>query len=411
MAAEKSILIFNSGPLWPVEGMNQVRILNQIKSLASHHKVDFYFLTTNKEKASQTVKLLQPFCNYVIPIKSITQSLPYKIMRKLFLNRLFSLLAYPADYFSSSNLFTSKKISRIVCRREYDVVISHYWQSSGFMRYLKNRILKCIDTHYLVEENIDLYEKGKYSHINNKRLDRLLQKELNIQKYIFTYADLLIVNSETQNKILSQNNKGCNSVCIPNGQDLEYYLAFSKEKTESEKNLLFYGSLSNQFNQNALKRTIHQIMPLIWAINPKINLIVMGANTPEWVIDYSKQCFNVKVKGFVNDVRSVFAECYACIIPMESGSGFRGRTIELMASGIPVIGTENALQSVGVVHNTHSLISESDEELAEYALMLAENKPFREKLSEAGKEFVQQKYTLNATFGKLSRYFEDYNHV
>lgn len=401
---KKSILIFAGGSVLPVSGMHQVRILNQIKSLAKDHYVDFCFLYTKKSQIKANKLGLSEYCRMVIPIKTITQTLIYKILSRFFLKTVFQWLAFPHDYFTLSNLFTSKIIARKINSKKYDLIISHYWQASGFLKYVNGFSLKVIDTHYMVEENISLYNSGHYNHINDRRLGQLLQRELQLQKKYFEISDLLVVNSEAQISIIRQEGYSTPAICIPNGQQLDDFLSLKIPDKHHELNLLFYGSLHNQFNQKALIRLLDKIYPCIIQTNPNIKLIILGAGPPEWLFRQTMNNPNIIITGFMPDVREILKKCFACILPLESASGFRGRTVELLASGIPVIGTANALKSVNISHGINGIVAESDEELCSWVLKIASDNTLRIRIAEEGRNHAIQNYTLEATHNKLNLY-------
>lgn len=402
------ILIFAGGPVYPIGGMHQVRIINQIRAIAAEHTVDFCFLYTKPENASATLSGLMDCCNEVIPVKTFTQSLFFRLLGKLVIKHIFSRLALPYDHFTLSNSITARLLAKRINQKNYDVVISHYWQASGFIKYLKSNTLRCIDTHYVVEENIDLYKSGQYAHIDDGKLHKLLLKELNLQKRYFEYSDLLIVNSEKQEIILDNNGYENEIACIPNGQDLSNYLRIPINQNLEVFNLLFYGSLSNQFNQKAVSRLLDNIFTIISTENRNIKLIIMGADPPNWLYEKTAGDNNITITGFVEDIGDIFNKCFCCIIPLESGSGFRGRTVELMAAGVPVIGTNNALQSIGITSGLNGIIEESNEELARWVLKLANEPELRLGIAKGGRELAIEKYSLEATHGRLSSLLNQY---
>lgn len=400
------ILVFSGGPVYPVEGMHQVRIINQLQALAGENIVDFCFLYTKPEPKAATIEGLKNICNEIIPVKTITQSFFFRLIAKLFLKKIFSALSLPYDHFSLSNILTSRKISGFVGQGKYDVVISHYWQASGFLRYINSKTIKCIDTHYLVEENIELEKAGKYIHLRQKNLNRLLENELRLQKRYFDNIDLLIVNSIVQKEIIEKHYK-TKVVLIPNGQNLNKFNTTPINESSEDLNLLFYGALSNQFNQKAIRRLIEKIYPIITGKNPEIKLIVMGSNPPDWLLKKAEEDHRIKVTGFVSDIGEVVKKCFCCIIPLDSGSGFRGRVVELMASGIAVVGTNNALQSVEISNGINGLVSDDDVQLAEYVVKLSNDIPFRLSIANAGRKYANSVFSVEATHGRLGNYLKN----
>ena len=401
------IVVFAGAPIFPVTGMHQVRIINQMKSLAQSHEVTFAFLCNKASSFRLTQQGLTPLGISVIPIKTFTQSFIFRILAKFILKRFFSKYAFSFDHFVYSNLLSSKKIAKTISKRNFDAVVSHYWEASGFLRYLNTNILKCIDTHYLVEENLQLLQSGHYSHLDSIHLSRVLRRECVLQWKYFISADLLIVNSHKQTDILSDLNCRIPNVCIPNGQDLTDYLMVPILENPQKLNLLFYGSLSNQFNSKGLRRLLDSIYPMVTSINHNIDLVVMGSSPPDWLLKRSRNDSRIKVTGFVENPKLIFQTCFCCVLPLDSGSGFRGRTIELMASGVPIVGTHNALDSVGLINGFNGIVSDDDEIIAKAIMRLAEDEAFRLKLARNARSFVNSKFSLDKTHGRLSKYLSD----
>ena len=400
----KKIIIVNPGLLYPIIGMYQVRVINQIKSLSKTHEVDLLFLWEKKKGKEDTVRELEKYCNKVIPLRTVTQTLAFRIVRKLFLKKLFSKINYPFDYYTFSNSISGRQISKKINRRNYDIIITHYWQSAGFLRFIKSPMIKCIDTHYAVEENIELYRGGKYDHFAEKNYGRLLRTELQLQNRQFSNSDLLIVNSPVQKQLISKTFADKNILVITNGQDLDYFFDYKMNSNEIiEKSILFYGALSSQFNSLALKRILDNIFPELKKRVKDLKLIILGSNPPDWLNEYVNSN-DIIITGYVKDIRPVLSKSYISLLPLDSGSGFRGRTIELMAMGVPVIGTHNALASIDMEHGKHGYILDEDNEIISAAMDLLKDRRKRDQISRNERELVKAKYTLEATFGKLSEF-------
>ena len=160
---------------------------------------------------------------------------------------------------------------------------------------------------------------------------------------------------------------------------------------------------SNQ-NKKALYKFWYKILPLIKKEISDIKVLIVG-NSPPCSIKKLDNRKDVIVTGYVNDIREYLSKAYLMILPLEIGSGFRGRVIEVMAMGIPVIGTHNALDSIEMTNGIHGYISDIDEEMAEYSIKLLKDNNLRRTISNNCIKFVSEKYSIEATFGELSKYF------
>jgi glycosyltransferase involved in cell wall biosynthesis len=218
---------------------------------------------------------------------------------------------------------------------------------------------------------------------------------------------LLIVNSSVQKKLISETFPEKKIVVTPNGQDLNYFFNYKKsDKDKVENVILFYGALSSQFNAIALRRILDKIFPVLKKKVKELKLIVLGSNPPEWINGYLGSG-DIEVTGFVDDIRPILSRSYLTLLPLQSGAGFRGRTIELMAMGVPVIGTNNALNSIDLENGKHGFIKDEDDEIISVTIDLLNSRSKRDQVSKNAIELVKEKYTLEATFGKLSKILED----
>ena len=404
--SKKTILIVNPSPLYPVEGMNQVRVINQIKSLSVDHNVILMFLYKNETGRLETLNKLVPFCYKVYPLKTFSHSLFLRIANKIFLKKALKYCSIPSEYFTLSNIISSKQIAKKVDSLSYDVLITHYWQSAGFFKFIKKNVGKlAIDTHYAVEENIELFKAGKYDHFASEKMDEELRKELLLQNKFFKISDFLIVNSQRQQYLIKKTFSDLPIRVIPNGQDLSTFLNFDNDNIVLEKNILFYGALSNQFNNRALKRIVYDILPAVRKYFPTIKLIALGSSPPLWLIKESEKQA-IEVTGFVDDIRPMLAKSYLTLIPLDSAAGFRGRTVELMAMGVPIIGTHNALDCIGATHDRDMYLLDEDDEIVSIVVTLLNDREKRDEISSNAKQFAMQNYSLDATFGKLSNYLK-----
>ena len=90
-------------------------------------------------------------------------------------------------------------------------------------------------------------------------------------------------------------------------------------------------------------------------------------------------------------------------MPLTIGAGFRGRVVEVMAMGVPVVGTHNALDSLNMTHGVHGFITNDNKEMANYVLEILKNKRLKQELTANCINFIQNNFNIEATYGKLSK--------
>lgn len=396
------LLILFAANLFPVKGMYQVRVYNQIKYLAGRHKVDFANVVKGHDSIETTKNKLIGLVEDYYPLKPklLTNSRWYRGLCKLKHLAAYYCSQQTKEEIAINTPSLNRQIRSILTAKDYEAVIIHYWYWGYLFKSIGDKALKIIDTHYVVEENLELFEQGHYQAANRKRLHKELLYSLRKQQEYFDLSDLIVVNSRKQAALISDKVKSDKIVVAENGQDLREYLNYNSEV--DPHSVLFYGALSSQFNRLALQRILKTIYPGILSKDPQARLVLVGSNPPlELIGQYSYP--NMVVTGFVDDIKPHLARCAVMLLPLETGSGFRGRAIEVLALGVPIVGTENGLQSVGISHGIQGFITQTDEGTISHALQLMTDADLRQRVSANAREFVAKNYSLEATFGKLDQ--------
>jgi glycosyltransferase involved in cell wall biosynthesis len=397
------IYVVYGGNLYPQRGMSQVRVYNQLVGLGSDHEVIFSDVITNGSSLDEAKRRL---ATLRIDYRPIMTSRVNKNRIQRFWGYLARYIKYHLTTVTKEELSLASKgilgdIIDIVKKTQADAVLVHYWYLGNLFSLLDPRVLRMIDTHYVVEENIELQNTYSLSSYRRWKLKKELEYSLKMQRKYFLASDLVIVNSPKQKKMIHAWNPGIPVSVTVNGQDLDPYLTYLADVNE-EKTIGFYGSLSNQFNRKALQRILTQIYPGIKHKIPEAKLLVIGANPPMDLLDRIKDD-SISITGYVDDIRPYLTKCRVILLPIETGSGFRGRAVEIMALGIPVVGTSNSLQSVGLINGEQGFIEETDDGMVGKTIALLSDVKLWDRISQNSRRFARDNFSIAATFGALSK--------
>jgi polysaccharide biosynthesis protein PslH len=402
----KKVLVINPVPLVPTKAMSQVRTLNMIKSLAGAFEVDVLAPYTSESSKGQIAKFHAELGTGYIGIKS------QKSSDRLFKKRLNQLLDRIFCFITGTDMdrINGKRyenaILKIIGTNQYDFVISNYWEFSGFFIDLKDiKTTKILDTHYAVQENLEVYGRNKYKNSLSFIKKRELKKSLKLEDKVANNSDIIVSLSVKSEKILKDLYPGKIHIMIPDGNDVEYFA--SRIRAPEPNTLLFYGSMSSLQNQRAFFLFYRNILPIIRSKIPEIKVLVVGNNPPASISKLNGKN-GIQITGFVKDIRDWLWKGVCMILPLEIGSGFRGRIVEVMAMGIPVIGTHNALDSIGMESGKQGFVSDNNIEMAEYAIKLFKDKILRDEISANCLKFARTKYSLEATFDRFTEFLVKY---
>ena len=329
------LVVFTDNKLLPVTMMSQNRTINMMKRLAADFEVDLLLSDVNDKRLiiSELPFLRKAiFYSHHKNFKFLEKKIFYfKILMMAF------LLPVTNVYFTILNNSLKQELKNLEAKGYY-AVLFHYWYANKI--YSKISINKIVDTHGL------LYIKRMYkAEQQNTAFKRFYGK---IKATIFKKlelgalksADIVVFNSLIDEKIYKQIEPNKKTITITNGQELVQSLSLSS-KSSFKKRILFYGSMGGDQNIIAFKRFWNNIYPEIKKQIPKVKLLVLGANPPDWIKALENE--DVEITGYVDDVKPYINSCDVCILPLTIGSGFRGRVLEVMALGVPVVGIDGQM--------------------------------------------------------------------
>lgn len=122
--------------------------------------------------------------------------------------------------------------------------------------------------------------------------------------------------------------RGARAVLVPNGVDIP-----GESPPGSDPELLFVGSLTSEFNREAIQWFLGEVWPRVRVSCPQARLKVIGSGPPLPAPE------GVAMLGFVEDLSPHYATARACLAPLRAGSGTRLKVLEAMAHARPVVST------------------------------------------------------------------------
>jgi len=117
---------------------------------------------------------------------------------------------------------------------------------------------------------------------------------------------------------------------------------FADPPAKCPDTLIFTGNMSFPPNYQAALWFIDHVMPLLMERHPTVRLTIAGQEpVPELM---AKAGGRIEVTAFIPDLIGRIAQSQLYVAPMQSGTGFRNKVVEALASGTYVIGTPMALE-------------------------------------------------------------------
>ncbi|MEM9926541.1 MAG: glycosyltransferase family 4 protein [Cyanobacteria bacterium P01_D01_bin.50] len=224
------------------------------------------------------------------------------------------------------------------------------------------------------------------------------------ERKLLSQADQTWVFSEVDDKGLTEvYEKVRDTHLIPNGVNTDYYNTVRNGEypkpegwENTQRTILFPGTLSFPPNSLAVELLINQIYPQLRQVYPDCRLLVVGRYPTQWMLDAAEQDSGITVIGAVPDMRPYFAAASVMVVPLYHGSGTRLKILEAFAAGLPVVSTAKGAEGLKVTDGEQLLIREEIDAIAEGVRQVWSNPSLEQKLTSSAFELVQAEYSWSA---------------
>jgi len=224
-----------------------------------------------------------------------------------------------------------------------------------------------------------------------------LEKIRNRELYLFNESDLILTHNADEAEMIRAELPGKEVAVLhlPIRQ-----ITNMKTPFEDRQDLLFVGS-SHPPNTDAILFYAREIMPLLHERLPGVRLYVVGGNPDRKLKEIESE--NIILTGYVEDLRPYFEKCLVYCAPLRYGAGVKGKIIEAMSFGLPIVTTSIGAEGLDAVNERHMLLAEGTVEIVEGVFKLCSNKSLWERVSADSRRFVAGNFSQDAFREKVRR--------
>lgn len=175
------------------------------------------------------------------------------------------------------------------------------------------------------------------------------------------------------------------------------------------KNIMFLGGFDHLPNVDAVKYFVQEIFPGIKREIPDIKFYIVGSNPPKEIISLNSD--DTIVTGFVKDLSPYFENCRALVAPLRYGAGVKGKIVEAMAHGLPVVTTTVGTEGMDLTEGENILTADTPEEFARKVVILYNDGILWNKLSDNSLIAIDKKFSYNFTKTQIERVLQLYDTI
>jgi len=162
----------------------------------------------------------------------------------------------------------------------------------------------------------------------------------------------------------------------------------------------FIGGFRHDPNTAAVDFFVDNVMPKLSRTMPDVSFEIYGsAISPEsrkrWTRD------NVVVVGQVGRLEEMFDHIRVFVAPLSSGAGVKGKVFDSLARGVPAVLSPMAAEGIGLRDGVDVLIAATPDDWAQQIKRLYEDEALWQRLSTAGREVIESRYSFSRGVGMM----------
>lgn len=176
-------------------------------------------------------------------------------------------------------------------------------------------------------------------------------------------------------------------------------------RIEERKDLFFIGGFNHGPNVDAVKWLANDILPLLLRKLPEIVVHIAGSNMPEEFERLAND--HLIMEGRISDeeLETFYRKIRICIVPLRYGAGIKGKVVESMAQGLPVVTTSCGAEGI---LNAEEILTCADtpQEIVACIAELYDDEAKLQSISNKGLDYVRKHFSeenarnvLRAEFG------------
>lgn len=305
----------------------------------------------------------------------------------------------------------SKAIGVLCAREKYDAVIAEY---TVMGQYLYNnpwlpenvtRIISCHESYYIARSRSrDFY--GRFSKIGIQetlRLRGLLKYEFDM----YRSADKVLTLTPEERDGIKAIAPDLDISVVPHGVDIEAFVPAQKEPEENA--IMFLGNYPHDPNRDAVIWFYETMYKKISAQVPNLKFYIVG-NKPTDDILALKGDRSIEITGRIDEVAPWLQKARVFICPIRLGKGFRGKVLEAMAVGLPVVSTSLGAEGLPVADGSNILIGDDPDTFAKHVVNLLKDDALRKKVGETGLNLVRDNFSYKAGARQLEKVIQEAVH-
>lgn len=188
----------------------------------------------------------------------------------------------------------------------------------------------------------------------------------------------------------------------------ETFLDSIQEDFSKREGLLFVGGFAHPPNADGVLWFAKEIFPLIRQKLPDIRFYVVGSKVTEEIKELETGDNGIIIKGFVSEeeLASLYANCRMVVVPLRYGAGVKGKVVEAIYNGAPIITTSVGAEGIPEVQQVLE-IADQPSVFAEKTVALYQDESRLLKMARNTQEYIRKHFSLDGAWSVIEEDFRE----
>jgi glycosyltransferase involved in cell wall biosynthesis len=383
--------------VFPADTGAKIRNLNMFSRLSAKGDQATVVCYRNQNDSEADVEKMRHICTRLelVPWQENIGFSPGTLLGAV--KNLVSPYPYSADKYTNTSMI--ERIRSLLQEEHYDALVVDTMFMAKLIMPLEHRPPSICFQHnveYVIRRR--QFEKASNPFVKaffGFDYVRMKWFEGNLEKWF----DHLIMVSEVDRKTIAELGIHHTSA-VPLGVDTtEFTPAYEPAEQPStvdlpnpETDLVFTGSMDWLPNEDGLLWFISDVLPLLQKTH-RTRLWIVGRRPGKTIAAAASQNPDIRVTGWVSDVRPYIAKAAVYIVPLRIGGGTRIKIFEAMAMGKPVVSTTIGAEGLPVTHGSDIVLADDPRAFASRVGHLLDHRSEAKALGAAARALVEAKYS------------------
>ena len=388
----KILMLSSTFPYPPTKGGTHNRTFNLLQPIAQRHQVT---LITQKatDVSEEDIESLRQYVDELVIFPRPT-AVESGLIAKIKRFSQFWLEGIPPNVIYLYSPAIQQWVDRAVAANKFDAITCEHSVNEIYIRpEWRNKVRTIIDIHSSIYRTCKNQLQTRTS--DNELRDRFYLPLLRRyeQKLTRKFSQVVVTTNEDEQQIKVFNPQAKITV-IPNGVDLDTFPY--RQKDPNGYKIVFVGGLDYFVNIDAACFFATEVFPQLQQKFTDATLTLVGSKPAPEVLALKDQNSAIEVTGRVPSIAEYLHQATVAVAPLRTGFGMKIKTLEYMAAGCPVVGSDRGLEGIEVDSDRvplRALRANTVEEYIEAISRLFNNAELRDRLSRNGRDTIEREYT------------------